>query len=79
MPKLISDARYRKLLEDQKLLRILEQKQPTKEVNNKAIEAIEGRLKMLELAVVQLAKVLNPSVTDVESALQTASKFGGRK
>jgi hypothetical protein len=74
MPKLISDARFRRLVEDQKRLRILEVQKD--ELPARTFEAINQRLAMLELAVVQLARVLNPSVTDVESALRTAEKFG---
>ncbi len=78
MPKLISDSRFRKLMEDQRKLRLLECLPPPNQ-NSRQIDALTARLELLERAVVQLARVLNPSVTDIDSALQYAEKFGRPK
>jgi hypothetical protein len=76
MPRLISDSKYKKLLEDQKKLEHLQKNPNITLVANKQLEDLSKRLEILETALIGLARVLNPSVKSVEDALRAAEKFG---
>jgi hypothetical protein len=81
MPKLISETKLKKLLKCQEELELLK-KHPTpaqpQTISQTQIDAINQRLNILEISVMALAKVLNPSVQNLEDALATAQRFGAR-
>jgi hypothetical protein len=86
MPKLISETKLKKLLKCQEELELLKKHPPVpaptpaqpQTISQTQIDAINQRLNILEISVMALAKVLNPSVQNVEDALATAQRFGAR-